>query len=98
MTTTKRNTAVIVLAAGLGTRMKSALPKVLHTVAGVPMIAHVMAAARALRPARIVVVIGPGMDAVARAAAPAAIAIQAERRGTAHAVMAARDSLKGFAG
>jgi len=81
--------AVIVLAAGQGTRMKSALPKVLHQVGGRSMIGHVLAAAEALDPARIVVVVGPGMESVAAAVAPHPTAIQAEPLGTAHAVLAA---------
>ncbi len=87
--------ACIVLAAGLGTRMKSDRAKVLHGAAGRSLLGHVLAAAAGLRPRRIVVVVGPGMDEVAaeaRAAAPeAAIAVQQERRGTADAVAAARD-------
>jgi bifunctional UDP-N-acetylglucosamine pyrophosphorylase/glucosamine-1-phosphate N-acetyltransferase len=85
---------VIVLAAGQGTRMKSALPKVLHPVAGRPMINHVLAAAEALDPARIVVVVAPGMESVAAAVAPHATAIQDKPLGTAHAVLAARDALR----
>lgn len=86
--------AVIVLAAGQGTRMKSALPKVLHPVAGRPMINHVLAAAEALDPARIVVVVAPGMESVAAAVAPHATAIQEKPLGTAHAVLAARAALQ----
>jgi bifunctional UDP-N-acetylglucosamine pyrophosphorylase/glucosamine-1-phosphate N-acetyltransferase len=59
---------VIVLAAGRGTRMKSAHAKVVHTVCGTPMVAHVVAAARALRPARIAVVVGYEASAVRAAA------------------------------
>jgi bifunctional UDP-N-acetylglucosamine pyrophosphorylase / glucosamine-1-phosphate N-acetyltransferase len=87
--------ACIVLAAGLGTRMKSERAKVLHAAAGRSLLGHVLAAAAGLRPRRIVVVVGPGMDEVgrqARAAVPdAVIAVQQERRGTADAVAAARD-------
>ncbi len=94
----ERPIAAIVLAAGQGTRMKSRLPKVLHALAGRPMIGHVLAALGGLRPARITVVIGPGMDAVAAVAQGCAIAIQDEPRGTAHAVLAARETLAGFDG
>jgi bifunctional UDP-N-acetylglucosamine pyrophosphorylase / glucosamine-1-phosphate N-acetyltransferase len=84
--------ACIVLAAGLGTRMKSSRPKVLHAAAGRSLLAHVLAAAASLEPRRIVTVIGPGMDEVAAAAGAAvpdvAIAIQQQRRGTADAVAA----------
>jgi bifunctional UDP-N-acetylglucosamine pyrophosphorylase / glucosamine-1-phosphate N-acetyltransferase len=87
--------ACIVLAAGLGTRMKSDRAKVLHGAAGRSLLGHVLAAATGLCPRRIVVVVGPGMDEVgreARAAVPeAVIAVQQERRGTADAVVAARD-------
>ncbi|HBG29935.1 MAG TPA: bifunctional N-acetylglucosamine-1-phosphate uridyltransferase/glucosamine-1-phosphate acetyltransferase, partial [Gammaproteobacteria bacterium] len=60
-------TSVIVLAAGKGTRMNSALPKVLQPLGGEPLLAHVLSAARALSPAAIHVVVGHGMDAVRRA-------------------------------
>jgi bifunctional UDP-N-acetylglucosamine pyrophosphorylase/glucosamine-1-phosphate N-acetyltransferase len=93
-----RACAVVVLAAGQGTRMKSALPKVLHPIAGLPMLGHVLATAAALKAARTVVVVAPGMDQVAAAAKPAAIAIQQKQLGTGDAVKAARAALKGFAG
>jgi bifunctional UDP-N-acetylglucosamine pyrophosphorylase/glucosamine-1-phosphate N-acetyltransferase len=85
---------VVILAAGAGTRMRSALPKVLHPVAGRPMVAHVVATAEALKPARLVVVVGPGQEDVAAAVAPHPIAIQAQPRGTGDAVKAARAHLK----
>ena len=96
-----RQLLVIVLAAGEGTRMRSALPKVLHAVAGRPMVAHVLDAALAAGAARLAVVIGPDHDKVAtevrRAAPEAEIFVQTERRGTAHAVLAARAALeRGF--
>ncbi|MBI4184043.1 MAG: bifunctional UDP-N-acetylglucosamine diphosphorylase/glucosamine-1-phosphate N-acetyltransferase GlmU [Proteobacteria bacterium] len=92
------DTAAVILAAGMGTRMRSAVPKVLHPLAGRPMIRHLIAALEELGLARIVVVVGPGMEAVAEAAAPHATALQAERLGTAHALMAAREALgEGFA-
>lgn len=95
-------TAVIVLAAGQGTRMKSSLPKVLHRAAGRSLLGHVLHAAKALNPSRIAVVIGPGMATVqaeARRVIPAAVmAEQAERRGTGHAVLMAREALAGFTG
>jgi bifunctional UDP-N-acetylglucosamine pyrophosphorylase/glucosamine-1-phosphate N-acetyltransferase len=93
-----RPLAVLILAAGQGTRMKSALPKVLHQLANRPMIAHALAAAEALKPERVAVVIGPGMETVAAAVAPVRTVIQALQRGTGDAVMAARDALNGFAG
>ncbi|HTT81162.1 MAG TPA: bifunctional UDP-N-acetylglucosamine diphosphorylase/glucosamine-1-phosphate N-acetyltransferase GlmU [Stellaceae bacterium] len=86
--------AAIVLAAGEGTRMKSALPKVLHEVAGRPMIAHVLAALEPLAPVETVVVVGQGQDAVAKAVAPAKTATQHPPRGTGDAVKAARPVLE----
>ncbi len=85
--------AAIVLAAGEGSRMQSALPKILHEVAGRPMIRHVLAAVAPLEPAATVVVLGPGANSVAKAVAPAAIAIQHPPRGTGDAVRAARPAL-----
>ncbi len=78
--------------------MRSDRPKVLHEVAGRPLIDHVMRALDALAPRATAVVIGPGMDAVAAAVAPHRTAVQTERRGTGHAVMAARAVLEGFVG
>ena len=95
---TEKPFAAIVLAAGKGTRMRSDLAKVLHKVANRPMIQHVLAALAPLAPARTVVVLAPGMDAVAAAVAPATVAIQAEALGTAHAVAAAREALADFTG
>ena len=79
---------VIVLAAGQGKRMRSDLPKVLHPLAGRPLLAHVLDAARALEPRRIVVVHGHGGEKVRAAFAgqPIDWVVQAEQLGTAHAV------------
>ena len=85
--------AVVVLAAGKGTRMKSDLPKVLHRVAGRPMIDWVVEAASALEPREIVVVVGPDMPQVAAAVAPHRTAVQARQLGTADALGAARETL-----
>jgi bifunctional UDP-N-acetylglucosamine pyrophosphorylase/glucosamine-1-phosphate N-acetyltransferase len=93
-----RPRAVVILAAGQGTRMKSDLPKVLHPVAGVPMVQHVLAGARALGAERTVVVVAPGMDSVAKAVKPAATAVQNRQLGTGDAVKAARKALAGFDG
>jgi bifunctional UDP-N-acetylglucosamine pyrophosphorylase/glucosamine-1-phosphate N-acetyltransferase len=95
---TDSNLAVLILAAGQGTRMKSALPKVLHAVANRPMVQHVLAAIAPLAPARTIVVIAPGMEAVAEAVKPAESVVQMTARGTGHAVMSARLALQGFAG
>jgi bifunctional UDP-N-acetylglucosamine pyrophosphorylase/glucosamine-1-phosphate N-acetyltransferase len=81
-------TTAVILAAGLGTRMKSASPKALHPIAGRPMLAHLLASAAAVFD-RIVVVTGPEMEAVARAAAPHPVVIQHERLGTGHAALQA---------
>jgi bifunctional UDP-N-acetylglucosamine pyrophosphorylase/glucosamine-1-phosphate N-acetyltransferase len=92
----------IILAAGEGTRMFSAVPKVLHEVGGLPMVSHVIRAAQAAGSGGIAVVVGPGhgkVEAAVLALAPqATIAHQAERLGTAHAVRAARDALEGAEG
>ncbi len=81
-------TTAVLLAAGLGTRMKSALPKALHPIAGRPMLQHLIASCMEAFD-RVVVVAGPGMDALARAAAPHPVVVQAERLGTAHAALQA---------
>ncbi|MCB2096003.1 MAG: bifunctional UDP-N-acetylglucosamine diphosphorylase/glucosamine-1-phosphate N-acetyltransferase GlmU [Parvularculaceae bacterium] len=98
----QRALAAIILAAGHGTRMKSTVPKVLHEIGGRSMLAHVMAAAGELSPARLAVVIGdhaPGVGEAARAErSDAAIAVQAPPRGTGDAVMKAMGALEGFAG
>src|SRR5436305_8322004 len=88
--------AAIILAAGEGTRLNSATPKVLHEMAGWPLIRHVTEALRPLAPAETVVVIGQGMEAVARAAAgsSAKTAIQSPPRGTGDAVRAAKSALE----
>ena len=96
--TTHRPLACVILAAGKGTRMKSDLPKVLHRVAGRPMVGHVLAAVKALDPDHVVVVVGPGMDDVAAAVAPYPPAVQHEQRGTADAVRSAFGLLEGFSG
>ena len=94
---TPRPLLIVVLAAGQGTRMKSAVPKVLHKIAGRSMLAHVLSTAREIEPAALAVVIGPGMEAVRaealREAPSAQVFVQAEQRGTADAVLAAREAL-----
>ena len=94
--------ALIVLAAGQGTRMNSDLPKVLHRLAGVELVLHALRAGAVLDPALRVVVAGHGAEAVSavvQAEDPdIAIAIQPERRGTADAVARCADALEGFAG
>ena len=102
-TTTKtRPAAVVILAAGKGTRMRSALPKVLHPIGNAPMLHHAMKTAEALAPERTVVVAGHGAAAVTKAAQahdPAArIALQEQQLGTGHAVLAAAEALDEFDG
>ncbi|WP_316152530.1 bifunctional UDP-N-acetylglucosamine diphosphorylase/glucosamine-1-phosphate N-acetyltransferase GlmU [Cupriavidus sp. BIC8F] len=82
---------IVILAAGMGKRMYSDLPKVLHPVAGRPMLAHVLDTARALSPSRLAVVVGHGAERVreAVAAADVAFAEQPQQLGTGHAVMQA---------
>ncbi len=92
-----RTCLTIVLAAGEGVRMRSRRPKALHEIAGRPMLAHVLAAVRAAGAGDVAVVIGPGQDDVAaevvKVIQDASVFIQSERRGTAHAVLAARDAI-----
>jgi bifunctional UDP-N-acetylglucosamine pyrophosphorylase/glucosamine-1-phosphate N-acetyltransferase len=95
---TESSVACVILAAGKGSRMKSDLPKVLHPLAGRPMIGHVLDAVATLAPERIVVVVGPGMEDVTAAVAPLPTAIQARQLGTADAVRAATPALADFTG
>jgi bifunctional UDP-N-acetylglucosamine pyrophosphorylase/glucosamine-1-phosphate N-acetyltransferase len=95
----RRTCLAIVLAAGEGTRMRASLPKVLHRIGGRTLLAHVLGAALKAGGSEIAVVVGPDRDAVAqeaRALAPTVrIYEQKQRRGTAHAVLAARQALRG---
>jgi bifunctional UDP-N-acetylglucosamine pyrophosphorylase/glucosamine-1-phosphate N-acetyltransferase len=99
---TQNSPLAIILAAGKGTRMKSERPKVLHRLAGAPLLSHVMLAAKAAGLDRLSVVVGPGMDevgAVATALDPnTEIFIQADQLGTADAVKTARQALEAFDG
>ena len=95
------NTHVVILAAGKGTRMKSALPKVLHRVAGLPMIDHVLASARVLHPQSSIVVIGHMADSVRAALAHhqnLAFVVQEPQLGTAHALLTTEGALKSASG
>lgn len=95
----KRNVAVIILAAGKGTRMKSDLPKVLHPFAGEPLVAHVARTAREIADTAVAVVgYKAGMVRDALAGTGTLFAEQVEQLGTAHAVMQARAALNGFDG
>src|SRR5712675_2132938 len=94
---TDRTSLTVVLAAGEGTRMRSSLPKVLHPVAGQPMLVHVLEAAPHGEGTSLAVVVGPdhrAVEAEAKRLRPdAATFVQRERLGTAHAVLAARDAI-----
>jgi bifunctional UDP-N-acetylglucosamine pyrophosphorylase/glucosamine-1-phosphate N-acetyltransferase len=90
--------AVVVLAAGVGKRMKSAVPKVLHPLAGWPMLRHVLENARRLKPARIVGVVAPGARDIAAAFAPHPTVTQRKPLGTGHATKAALGALEGHRG
>jgi len=92
--------AAIILAAGKGTRMKSDLHKVLHPVAGRPMLGHLTDAVAALGAKRTVIVAGAGREQVEAFAQPlgVAVAVQTDQLGTAHAVLQAEAALEGFEG
>ena len=91
--------AAIILAAGKGTRMKSDLHKVLHPIAGRPMLMHLLESVDALSPARKVVVVGSGKDQLEAAlAGSASLAVQEPQLGTGHAVQQAEYALGGFEG
>jgi bifunctional UDP-N-acetylglucosamine pyrophosphorylase/glucosamine-1-phosphate N-acetyltransferase len=94
------NRAAIILAAGAGTRMKSATAKVLHKVAGLPMLGHVIAGLKAAGVSRIVVVTAPGADAVRDYAQAEGCrsAVQDKQLGTGHAAAAGAEALKDFDG
>lgn len=99
MAAENRPIATIVLAAGKGTRMKSDLHKVLHPIAGRPMLEHLLASAAELYPERQVVVVGSGREQLEAAlAGRAALAVQEPQLGTGHAVQQAEAALAGFAG
>jgi len=92
--------AVVVLAAGKGTRMKSALPKVLHPLLGRPLVTYAARAAQQAGAERVVVVVGHGAEAVQQALGPLGVrtALQAEQLGTAHALASARPELADWDG
>lgn len=93
------NLAVVILAAGQGTRMKSARSKVLHEIAGRPMLAYPLALAESQRPQRLLVVVGRDGKAVEEGfAGRCGFVVQEEQRGTGHAVQIALPALEGFKG
>src|SRR5262249_30860077 len=95
------DTHVVILAAGKGTRMKSALPKVLHRVAGLPLIDHVLASARPLSPSSTTLVIGHHAEALRGALArhsDLSFVVQEPQLGTAHALLQTEPVLRGSRG
>ena len=91
--------AIVIMAAGKGTRLKSARPKVLHEVGGKPLLAHVIAAASKLvAPVDIYVVVGHQAERVRAAVQQTGVRFvdQTEQRGTGHAVQSARESIAGY--
>lgn len=92
--------AVVVLAAGMGTRMKSKLPKMLHEAAGRPLLEHVLRAVQPLNPERTVVVVGHGSEAVKERASAYDVTFvtQEKQLGTGHAVLQAKEALRDFVG
>ena len=94
------NFAVVILAAGQGTRMRSDTHKVLHPIAGRPLLLHLLDSVDGLGAEKRVVVVGKGRDQVERALAgrDVTVAHQAEQKGTAHAVLQAQEALAGYDG
>ena len=90
--------AVVILAAGMGTRMKSPLPKVMHRIAGLPMINWLLNTVTTLSPDKIVVVTGPDMPHLEAAVSPHEFVTQVDRLGTGHAVQTALPKLIDFDG
>lgn len=96
--TYKTPLAVVILAAGKGTRMRSEKPKVMHEILGLPMINWVLKTVEGLSPEKIVVVVGNGMDDLKATCAPHTTITQPVQNGTGGALMAAMPALKGFKG
>jgi len=95
----EKSFAVIIMAAGKGTRLKSSRAKVLHEIGGKPLLAHVIAAAAPIVPTQdIYVIIGHQAEQVRSAVGQTGVKFipQAEQRGTGHAIMCARDSVAGY--
>ncbi|MDR2492786.1 MAG: bifunctional UDP-N-acetylglucosamine diphosphorylase/glucosamine-1-phosphate N-acetyltransferase GlmU [Coriobacteriales bacterium] len=90
--------STLILAAGAGTRMKSALPKVAHEVLGKPLVRWVVDAARAAGSAHVITVVGLGRDKVAPLVSDTTVVVQEEQLGTGHAVMMARHELEALEG
>ena len=95
-----RQVAIVILAAGQGTRMKSDLHKVLHPIAGRPMLLHLLASAAEISPAHIVVIAGALREQIEAVVEPLGVqvVVQAEQLGTGHAVLQAQEALADFDG
>jgi bifunctional UDP-N-acetylglucosamine pyrophosphorylase/glucosamine-1-phosphate N-acetyltransferase len=95
-----RHLGVILLAAGQGTRMKSSVPKVLHSLAGKPLYMHVLETAQRLNPGKLAIIVGHGADAVRKACPRDDLAwvVQEQQLGTGHAVLCAKQVFDGFLG
>ncbi|MAS86525.1 MAG: bifunctional N-acetylglucosamine-1-phosphate uridyltransferase/glucosamine-1-phosphate acetyltransferase [Micavibrio sp.] len=93
-----KDLSIIILAAGMGTRMQSSLPKVMHPLAHKPLINHVIDTAAQLKPKKIIVVVGPDMPALENAVKPHTTVIQTNRLGTGDALKQALPALKNFKG
>ncbi|NOX20264.1 MAG: UDP-N-acetylglucosamine diphosphorylase/glucosamine-1-phosphate N-acetyltransferase [Nitrospirae bacterium] len=97
----KRGLSVVILAAGMGTRMRSNVPKVLHRLNGVEMLKYVIRAVRDLKPVKTIVVVGKQTENAIKEALrdePVNFALQSEPLGTAHAVLSAKGALRGYKG
>jgi len=94
----KKKTAAIILAAGLGTRMKSDMPKVMHPIGGRPMVNHLLATLNKIHVETTIVVVGPDMKNLETAVAPHATAVQYDRAGTGDAVKVGVEALGEFKG
>ncbi len=99
---TINDTSILILAAGRGTRMKSALPKVLHEAAGMPLLGHVLTSAQSVNPSQVITVVGPDMENVSAYAksvnCDTEICIQQDARGTGDAARVALDLIPQSAG
>lgn len=93
-----QNRAAIILAAGMGTRMKSSIPKVMHNVAGRPMVNHVITACEKTEINNINVIVGPNMDTLSSSVSPHKTIIQDDRNGTGGAAKIAQKNLNEFEG
>ncbi|MCF8495094.1 MAG: bifunctional UDP-N-acetylglucosamine diphosphorylase/glucosamine-1-phosphate N-acetyltransferase GlmU [Alphaproteobacteria bacterium] len=94
----EKSLRIVILAAGRGSRMKSGLPKVLHPLAGLPMIGWLLKTAESLDPEKIIIVVSPDMPDLEKAVTPHEIAIQPVANGTGGALKAALPALEGFGG